>query len=79
MRTKLMCLGRLLLVALLEALAGLGAAALVGAWTIPFAYRERGYWAIGGEGLLMIAAAILGMWAADRLLCGRRRRKNGEV
>lgn len=67
----LLCLNALL-TAFVVAIAGVGAAALVGAWAVPLAYQERGYWAVGGEGLLMILAAFLGIWAAWRVIERRR-------
>lgn len=32
------------------------------AWALPAAMAERGYWAIGGEWLLILAAAGLGLY-----------------
>ena len=33
------------------------------AWALPAAMADRGYWAIGGEWLLIIAAFIQGPWS----------------
>lgn len=49
---------------------------LLGGWMatkmIPAAWAERGYWAIGGEWLLIIFAAVVGGWLggglADRVI-----------
>ncbi len=46
---------KLLCVALLSILAGTG----TGVVLIPVAYTERGYFAVGGEWILVIAAAVL--------------------
>lgn len=32
------------------------------AWALPAALAERGYWAIGGEWLLILAAAGIGLY-----------------
>ena len=32
---------------------------------IPAAYAERGYWAIGGEWLLILAVTALGWWLCE--------------
>lgn len=49
---------------------------LLGGWmavkTIPAAWAERGYWAVGGEWLLILLAAAVGGWLgsglADRVI-----------
>lgn len=37
------------------------------AMQIPSAYAWRGYWAIGGEWLLILLAAVVGGWLGDSL------------
>lgn len=37
-------------------------AAVIGVLVVPAAYMERGYWAIGGEWLLVLVAFVLTMW-----------------
>ncbi len=55
-------LPRLLRMALPGILAGAG----TGAALIPFAYTERGYFAIGGEWILIISAAVLTAYAVNK-------------
>lgn len=40
-----------------------GAAA---AWLVPAAYAARGYWAVGGEWLLIALAGAVGAWIMDK-------------
>lgn len=37
-------------------------AALIGALAVPAAYAERGYWAIGGEWLLVLLSFVSALW-----------------
>ncbi len=53
---------KLLCVALLSILAGTG----TGAVLIPVAYVERGYFAVGGEWVLIIAATVLTAYAVNK-------------
>ena len=54
---------------------------LLGGWTaarmLPAAWAERGYWAIGGEWLLILLAAAVGGWLggglANRVIIAEKR------
>lgn len=41
---------------------------LVALWALPYAYAQRGYYAIGGEWLLIPAAGALGLYVFHRLV-----------
>jgi len=56
---------------LYQLLIGTWAAIFAGAyaaqWLLPFAYLERGYWAIGGEWLLILAVMFIAGWGGWQL------------
>lgn len=43
---------------------------MVARWAIPYAYAERGYWAVGGEWILTAGAALFALWAVNRMFFG---------
>lgn len=42
----------------------------VARWAIPYAYAERGYWAVGGEWILTAGAALFALWATNHMFFG---------
>lgn len=43
---------------------------MVARWAIPYAYAERGYWAVGGEWILTAGAALFALWVVNRMFFG---------
>ena len=58
------------LIVAVELLATVLAGWAVARWAIPYAYAERGYWAVGGEWILTAGAALFALWATNRMFFG---------
>ena len=58
------------LIVAVELLATVLAGWAVARWAIPYAYAERGYWAVGGEWILTAGAALFALWATNHMFFG---------
>lgn len=53
---------------LLELSFGAATGWMVSVWLLPYAREQRGYSAVGGEWILILAAGVLGVYLADQFI-----------